>query len=105
MSYDVSIGDFSQNITFNLGKFFRTFVHTVYGLNALDGQTGWAAANILAAAINKFATYRDLNDDEILTKEFSDANGWGCWEDAFRFLANLLEACLKHPYKAVRVYS
>lgn len=105
MSYDVIIGDHTPNATFNLRKFFVTFVDNEDGIKALHGMTGRAAALKLAAAVSKFAVYRDFNDDAVLDREFSSPNGWGTWEDGFRFITNLLEACLKNPRKRVHVYS
>lgn len=104
MSYDVFIGDYDANITSNVGKFFRTFIHKEEGLNRLNGMTGRQASFALAEAINRFARYRDFNDDVVLDREFSAPNGWGSWEDAFLLLTYLQLACLRHPRKIVRVH-
>lgn len=104
MSYDVHIGDFSQNITFNLGKFFRAFINEEHGITILDQKTGCAAGSIVATAISNFAIHQFFNTDEAITEEFSSPNGWGTWEDAIHFLTKLLDACLQNPRKTVRVY-
>ena len=105
MSYDVSIGDHSANITCNLGKFFRTFVQADHGILFLDQKTGCAAGSIVATAISNFAIAQFFYTDEALTEEFSATNGWGTWEDAVHFLTQLLDACLQNPREIVRVYS
>lgn len=104
MSYDVSIGDFSHNITFNLSKFFRTYIYPE-GLQFLDKKTGSAAAKILASAIANITCALENSSEDIMAEHYSSPNGWGRWKDGFSFLAFLLEACLKHPRKIVRVYS
>ena len=105
MSYDVSIGDFSQNITFNLGKFFRYFVNEEQGITFLDQKTGCAAGSLVATALSNFAIHQFFSNDEAITEEFSATNGWGTWEDAVHFLTQLLDACLQNPREIVRVYS
>lgn len=103
-NYIVTIAQHSEAPARKLDKFFATFVNNDEGLRYLHGLTGRHAVVVLAAAMNKFANYRDFNCDAALTREFDSCSGYATWEDGFRFLARFLEVCLAHPRHIIHIY-
>lgn len=105
MSYDISIGSFADNITYNVGRLFHDHIGSGdnTGLQALDGLTGAAAYAELERAFARLErTYRTLGDIGIKSK-YDAQNGWGSAYGATLFLANLMIACKAHRRHKVRV--
>ncbi len=107
MSYDVSIGSFDGNYTWNVSALF--YDHIPDGLNALDGLTGKQAVELLTVAFSrihatKMAMWKtqSVGEPEFCAK-YDAPNGWGSTVGALIFLAQILSACAANPRKKVRV--
>lgn len=105
MSYDVDLGDWNQNITFNLSPFFRRFLPVVDGdgLNGLHGLKGKKAQPIVARALAR-AISQKIEDPEAFHKEWSSPNGWGTADHALLFLAELNHACAIYKHDKIAIY-
>lgn len=111
MSYDVSIGSFDGNYTYNLGRLFHNHIRSDggTGLRCLHGMTGKQAHAILSAAFDSIhKEYLDAwKSHEVGARtfcaEYDPANGWGSTVGAMIFLAQVSSACAQHPRRKVRV--
>lgn len=108
MSFDIDIGNYSTNITGNLGAFFAWALHGadedpskrsdsrdaifgkahVDGLKALDGLPTGAAGPLLLAAIR-----RVVDADAEWLDRFNAPNGWGTWKRGLEVLRGMANAC------------
>lgn len=114
MSYDVSIGDESFNITSNVGKLFYDHIPQVDsegGLHELDGKTGKQAFMILSGAIEKINRTRidlwresDVGEQKFCAR-YDAKNGWGSTVGAILFLTRVMAACVRNPRNKVSVHS
>ncbi len=112
MSYDVTIGNFSTNYTFNLSLFFANYIiegrRGRCGLKVLDGLKGAEAAKVIEKA---FASM--LRDSRTQTetpthwfaKAYNPRNGWGDVVQAMLWLEELRRECAKRGSLIVRVYA
>jgi len=112
MSYDVSIGDFDSNMTYNVGKLFYDHIPNMGnggGLRELNGKTGAECVDILQEA---FVSLR--NAQHALWKngvpgapefcaKYDPPNGWGSTIGAITWLGEILAACAKNRRKRFRV--
>ncbi len=89
MSYDVTIGDEYFNYTYNLGRFFRDFGVRPTGW---DGMNAGALAFIIANAFPEITVEKLGNLDA-----YNPNNGWGTWQGATTWLADVMVACLENP--------
>lgn len=114
MSYDVSIGSFDGNCTFNVSALFYDHIPSERdrgGLSELHGLTGKQASEVLSRAFDRITkTYRnDWRQGDIGAPTFCaryDApNGWGSAVGALIFLGQLLGACATHPRHRVSVHA
>ena len=101
MSYDVEIGDFHANYTYNLSDLFRT--HMDGGIGSLDGLKG----SVALARLNGFfeSVMREhikLGKDQFREK-YDAPNGWGSVDGALIFMARIMAACAVNPDGKVRV--
>jgi len=97
MSYDVAIGDWSGNTTFNHRPVFERIIPN--GLRGLQGLTGNQASKSLAVSL---IHNLPLVEDELRSK--MGPCTWGSYEAAIQFLRDLHAACLQHPRHKVRLY-
>ena len=113
MSYDLHIGDFGANITFNCGKFFYAHIENRGlggGLRELDGKTGKQCVEILAGAFDSIHNERRSMWKENVVGEpdfcakYDSPNGWGSTVAAMNFLERVMAACAIMPRKRVRLY-
>lgn len=103
MSYDVSIGKWSGNFTFNsLGKLCRVHLDRGDGLKSLDGMTGKEAAEKILrfwGSVNA-ERVKHLSSDIVGEPKFcsiyDSENGWGSLVGALVFMGELTAACAKH---------
>ena len=87
MSYDIHIGNFDRNLTFNMGKFLHDHIgvqnseEPLSGLQYLDGLTGQQAIHVLGDMWKRInQTYRQGNPRSETVNPFNKyepANGWG----------------------------
>lgn len=112
MSYDVYIGDFSANYTFNVSNLFYDHIEDMGnggGLNEIDNKTGSEVAGILAKAFDRiYETKNSMwSHDEIGERAFCakyDApNGWGSAVGGIVFLARIMAAAASNPEEIMRV--
>lgn len=115
MSYDVHIGDFCGNMTWNVGQLFRDHIPShagdaeSRGINELDGLTGKQALELLSDAFENINSTRlklwqenAIGEPKFCAK-YDARNGWGGAVGGIVFLANIMAACAKNPRKKVRV--
>jgi len=102
MSYDVEIGDWQGNYTYNLGAFFRWAFEPIVddGLNSLHELSAFLAKPLIEDALKRiFGSNR-----EELRSRFTPSNYWGSVEGAIRFLEETLAACESaRPTDRVRI--
>ncbi len=115
MSYDVHIGNFSGNMTWNIGQLFRDHIPAMdensesRGITALDGLTGKQAHELLSTAFNRMNQTRlELWQENVVgeprfCRKYDAKNGWGSAVGGIIFLANIMAACAENPRKKVRV--
>ncbi len=107
MSYDVSIGDFSQNYTSNVARLFYDHIpqqRSRGGLHELHGLTGSQAARVIVQAFERIHSTH-LRDYRDFCSNYDPENGWGCTVGALIFLANIMGACVENPRKKVSVWA
>ena len=114
MSYDVSIGDYEDNITINLSDLFYYHIHDentdVTGLYALNGKYGYIAGILLRNAFTsihkEYLQLWNMTEGSKAFREKYDAkNKWGETEAGLIFLARLMSACFERPLEKVMVSS
>jgi len=98
MSYDIEIGDREFNYTYNLARFFHTFIRDeigTTGLQALHGKKGKEAAALLGEAFEEIG--QNFYDEERgyfgFAAAYDPENGWGDTYGATLLLGKLLAAC------------
>jgi hypothetical protein len=111
MSYDVSIGDKSFNMTWNVAPMFYDHIpmrDARGGLSEIDGKTGKEAFAILKEAFDRIEETRHkfwknglIGEQEFCAK-YDAPNGWGSAVGAILFLAIIMAACAENPRKLVR---
>lgn len=107
MSYDIGIGDFEANYTWNLGQLFYDHISASDqsergGLHALAGLSGKQALAVLDAAFERIhSTHIKANSAKAFRAKYDAENGWGDTDGALIFLARLMAACARHPRKKV----
>ena len=95
MSYDVSVGCKSLNMTSNLRRFFTEFhVHPVDDMNN-------RLAEFVAGDIDT-ALFRIIRTPKWQLDEYSASSGWGTWMQGLEWLIELRDACLTHPDATVQ---
>ena len=99
MSYDVSIGEYDGNYTYNVSSLFYDYMEG--GLPALDGMTGRQAANVLAGFWSRVNTARIA--DPAFGARYDAPNGWGDTLGALIFIGEITAACAQHPRHLMRV--
>lgn len=97
MSYDVSIGDYSANYTYNVAEMFYA-ANNNGGIKAINGMPGRSALHVLFFMIEYMAENRTA------MLELNPENGWGDYDGAMMFLFKTAMACAAHPEKTVEVY-
>jgi hypothetical protein len=112
MSYDVHIGSFEGNYTYNVSALFYDHIpaeRSRGGLNELDGLTGRQAVTVLSEAFSrihatKLSTWKTeaVGEPEFCAK-YDPPSGWGSTVGALIFLAQILAACAENPRCKVRV--
>jgi hypothetical protein len=115
VSYDVSIGSFDGNCTFNVSGLFFDHIpaeRSRGGLHELHGLTGRQASAVLSQAFKRIhKTYmtdcRPLPaaGAPIFCARYDPPNGWGSTVSALIFLGELLGACADHPRQRVTVHA
>lgn len=112
MSYDVSIGGEDFNYTYNVSELFYDHIEDKGnggGLRELDGKTGKACGDILAAAFdaiqNSYLSYWSVRDvgEPVFCARYDSPNGWGSTVGALVFLSLIMAACYKNPRSRMRV--
>lgn len=112
MSYDISIGEFDGNYTYNVSKLFHTHLLSddeQTGLQGLHGKTGAQALAVLSRGFDSIHSeyLRVWKTGDVGARSFCglyDApNGWGSTVGALIFLAQFMAACAANPRKKVRV--
>lgn len=112
MSYDVSIGSWSGNCTYNVSALFYDHISAEGekgGINALAGLTGKAAGDKIAAAFERINLTRHrlyvegaIGEPSFCAK-YDPKNGWGSAVGGLIFLAEIMAACYQNPRKRVKV--
>lgn len=109
MSYDVSIGDYDGNYTWNSASpLFHE--HIDGGIDAIDGMTGRQASNVMRQfwiSVNR--ERHDLYEDGAVGEpqmcaKYDSPNGWGSLVGALMFAGQITAACAQYPRHKVRVY-
>lgn len=86
---------FSRNITHNLGPMFdEAGVYEILWRG--DGRVAGSVVDQLEAAL------RTMHDDPPRFEKFNAANGWGMYEHATLFLADVIRGCREHPEGVLR---
>jgi len=110
MSYDMSIGDFDGNCTFNVSKVFYDHIPDYGnggGLREFSGKTGKECAVILSEAWKRLDTTRcqmwisDAVGEPAMSAKYDAPNGWGSLIGALCFLGEFTAACAISPRKKV----
>lgn len=91
MSYDVTIADEEFNYTSNLSRFFSVF--GVHPLAHMNGQPAAKVAGLIDSALAAAAAF----DQEELAAKWDSPNGWGKMRSALPWLADVRDACRRHP--------
>lgn len=129
MSYDVSIGDFSVNITYNIRMLFYDHFpaseersasehgltaddivkQSRGGLHSLHGLTGLDAIDVISAFLDNV---RDrMYDGNVVTTvghphfcaKYDAKNGWGSTLGGVVAMGRLLAACSRFPDDRIRI--
>lgn len=112
MSYDVSIGHDSFNMTYNVSRLFYDHIagnENGGGLRELHGVTGKQALSMLRQAFDRInRTRHELWKNNIVGEpefcaKYDAPNGWGSTVGALIFLAQIMAACAENPRKKVRI--
>lgn len=105
MSYDVYVGIESFNYTYNLSKFFHSYlkVGPSTGVQCLDGLTGKTAARVISVAIESAEVDLVRTTSAAFQAEFDPENEWGSTLGAVVWLSKLMATCYEHPRYVVRV--
>lgn len=111
MSYDVTIGDFDTNYTYNVGAVFHDHIKggEKTGLQALDGLYGFQASALLFSAwSNLNATRHQMYVDgavgePAMEAKYNAPNGWGSLVGALIILGKITAACAIYPHDKVSV--
>lgn len=110
MSYDVSVGKWSGNFTFNsLGPLCYNHLCADKGIKMLDGLTGYEAMPFLVAFWESLSAERvevwvtEEVGEPILCERYDSPNGWGSLVGAMNFMGQLTAACGMYPKSKVRV--
>lgn len=112
MSYDVAIGAYDGNYTYNLSKLFHDHIRDAdgnTGLQCLDGMTGKQAGELLGNAWSsihsKYLSAWKSGDvgAPSFCQIYDAPNGWGSTVGALIFLGELTAACCASPRRRVRV--
>lgn len=114
MSYDVSIGKESFNMTSNISGLFYDHIPEVEGehrggIHAIHGKTGKQAAEILSNGLkeinktrHKFWKNNVVGEPEFCAK-YDSPNGWGSAIGGLIFYTQIMAACYQNPRKKVYV--
>ena len=105
MSYDVSIGKFDRNHTYNyLAHLCYDCLDEDNGLRSLNGLAGWEAEIrinwFFKNLKNRCAALHSSSWREI---EYYNSN-WGGVTSAVAFMSQLQLACAKNPNKTVQIW-
>ena len=113
MSYDVTIGTFSGNMTSNASSVWRDHIPGAEGsedtqrggLLRLHGLTGSEALPILAEAFENLAyTRRSIGEPKMAAK-YDTPNGWGSLIGAIIFIGQVMGACATNPDSVIHVWN
>ncbi|MEE8208789.1 MAG: hypothetical protein V3T88_07560 [Nitrosomonadaceae bacterium] len=96
MSYDMDIGYYWANYTYNLSGLFHDILPG--GLYGLDGLTGSKDGNRLQHAINLAKCW-----DKKKLEKYNPSNDWGNSERTLEVLEEFMAACKENPRKKVSV--
>lgn len=109
MSFDVKVGSFEENYTYNsLGPMCRDHLHKD-GLWYLHGLTGKQAHRQISQFweslfSEKQSLWMEKSIGEpALQAKYDSPNGWGSCVGAMLFMARLTSACAEHPRHKVLV--
>ena len=92
--YEVEL--YNGNYTHNVGSMWRKA--GVY--DALYNSAGVKAGELIDVLV---AGWRDMNKSPAEYRELNPPNGWGDYDSAATFLADLIWACQKHPKAIIEV--
>jgi hypothetical protein len=109
MSFDIRIGAWDGNYTFNsLGPLARAHLHPD-GLSHLDGMTGEQASEALRhfwGSVSREVTARwrtEIVGEPDFCATYDSTNGWGSTVGALVFMGELTAACALQPLSRVEV--
>jgi len=107
MSYDVHIGSYDFNYTFNLTPFFQHYIPGVSGegLKGLDGLEGQEAEPLLLAALDAILDDLEVSGAAGMSERWDSPNGWGTWTGASRMISKMARACTVHPAVIINVFT
>lgn len=97
MSYWVSVGDWSENYTSNVGGMWADVLRKPLGELIDEGHTGQTLAPELLEGIRRFLTSYPKQEER------NPPNGWGDARGALDYLINIYIACIKNPKERVEV--
>jgi hypothetical protein len=104
MSWDVNIGEFEKNITFNFSPLFRMMMPG--GLNQLHGVTADEAATIIWHGFRSLASINEEGDHELcLVGSGPFVRGQSTIREGYIALSELWQACIEaEPTEKVLVF-
>lgn len=113
MSYDVCIGEFNSNQTYNLSKLFYAYIFdekgNSIGIKGLHDKTGAEAFLLLQKAFDLIdnAMYDGHSECEVglpkFCAKYDPPNGWGSTIGGLVFMSRFMAACAANPELKVSV--
>jgi len=107
MSYDITIGKYDFNYTFNVSRLFYDHIPDAGkggGLRELNGVKGKEAQKILFEFFrNVEETKRRCSSEAEFQNRYDAPNGWGSTIGALILMARILSICALHPRHVVHV--
>lgn len=106
MSLDIWLTDYETGATLyecNITHNLRDMAEYA-GLKNVTWETynnNYTTASELIAELSQGLVFLIKNKSEC--EKFNSANGWGMYENFSRFVASLLDACIKYPYASLSV--
>ncbi len=101
MSYDVSIGDFEGNYSWNNSSFFFMMLPKKHkgnsGILSLNGMTGAKAAELLDKTLEDFSLKIACSGARSIHSQFDTGNSQDSLIGCVTFLSLIMAACYRNP--------
>lgn len=92
MSYDISIGEESYSITYNVSPMFYAAIPGT-GIRAIYGKTGLEAMDIILDMMAYFINHEDA------LRAMEPENGWGTFDNTYECLDKMSMASINNKDK------